>query len=89
MVPSRVPTALALALVLAAVAVTAALVPGQPVYGGLSPWQGTSTVDLREAPTASGWTVDLAGALAPGAPALCLRFPSVPVGDDGLVDRGC
>ena len=74
-----------LALVVAAAAVTAGLVPGQPVYGGLPPWQGTSTVDLREAPTASGWTADLAGALAPGAPALCLRFPSAPVGDDGLV----
>ena len=73
------------ALAVAAVALTAALVPGQPVYGGLPPWQGTSTVDLREAPTASGWTADLAGALAPGAPALCLRFPSAPVGDDGLV----
>jgi hypothetical protein len=73
----------ALAVVTALVA--GSLAPGQPVYGGLPPWQGTSTVDLREAPTASGWTADLAGALAPGAPALCLRFPALPVGDDGLV----
>ncbi len=74
-----------LALLAVAALVAGALAPGQPVYGGLSPWQGAGTVDLREAPTASGWTADLAGALAPGAPALCLRFPSRPVGDDGLV----
>jgi len=74
---------LALAAVTALVA--GSLAPGQPVYGGLPPWQGTSTVDLREVPTASGWSADLAGALAPGAPALCLRFPALPVGDDGLV----
>jgi hypothetical protein len=74
-----------LALVAAAALVAGTLAPGQPVYGGLAPWQGTATVDLREAPTASGWSADLAGSLAPGAPALCLRFPAVPVGDDGHV----
>jgi outer membrane protein assembly factor BamB len=69
------------------VAVTVALAPGQPRYGGEAPWRGVAVDDLREAPTASGWSVDLGAALAPGTPAECLRFRDEPVDDRRVLLR--
>ncbi|GAA4665485.1 outer membrane protein assembly factor BamB family protein [Frondihabitans cladoniiphilus] len=61
---------LALALVTALVVVVGAA--EQPVYGGAAPFGGTRFDELRAAPKASGWTLDLASAVAPGIPVECV-----------------
>ena len=71
------------ALALATLVTTVVVAPTQPGYGGEAPWQGVAVDDLRQQPTTSGWRVDLRAALAPGAPAECLRYRSTPV-DQGL-----
>jgi len=63
-------------VVVVALGVTLAVVPTQPVYGGSSPWKGVSVADLRTRPATDGWSLDLAGALAPDARPACLRFPN-------------
>jgi len=70
-----VPLALAVAVALVAVVV----VPLQPGYGSDDPWQGIAVDDLRREPETTGWRVDLRSALAPGAPAECLRYRATPV----------
>lgn len=52
----------------------------QPDYGALTPYSGVGVDDVRSAPGQSAWAVDLASTLAPGAPADCLRFSAVDVG---------
>lgn len=64
-----------------------ALTPGQPGYGGERPWRGVAVDDLRELPTATGWSVDLGAVLAPGSPAECLRFRDEPVDDSRVLLR--
>ena len=71
------------ALAVAALATTVLVAPTQPEYGGDEPWQGIAVDDLRQRPTTSGWRVDLRGALAPEAPAECLRYRATPV-DHGV-----
>lgn len=70
----------ALAAVIAAVVGVGVVV--QPSYGTLSPWSGVRVDDVRASPTPRAWAVDLASTLAPGAPAECLRFTAVDVGQD-------
>lgn len=69
-----------LAVVVAAALVAVALAPGQPVYGDRTPWQGISYDDLREEPTATGWSIDLGSVLAPDTPTECLRYRDEPLG---------
>jgi len=71
-----------LALVAVIVGVTGIGAALQPTYGSLSPWQGIRVDDLRHSPGRSAWAVDLASALAPGAPPECLRYSGVDVGQD-------
>ncbi|MBD8702405.1 PQQ-binding-like beta-propeller repeat protein [Frigoribacterium sp. CFBP 13712] len=73
--------------VIVTVVVIVALVPGQPRYGADRPWRGVAVDDLREAPTATGWSVDLGAALAPGTPAECLRFRDEPIDDRRVLLR--
>ena len=81
-----------LALVAGALVAASALVAGlgiaQPRYGAAAPLGGTAVDDLREPPAASGPGVDLAGTLAPGVPAECLRWTSTTVGPGLAVVRG-
>jgi len=58
-----------------------------PRYGEGTAWGGTTVDDLRRAPGATSWSVDLAAALAPAVPRGCLHlWPSEAV--DGLVAVG-
>ncbi|WAC50944.1 hypothetical protein [Frigoribacterium sp. SL97] len=67
------------AVVLATLATTVLVAPTQPEYGSDPPWQGIAVDDLRQEPGTTGWRVDLRAALAPGAPAECLRYRATPV----------
>ncbi|MCU1527177.1 MAG: hypothetical protein JWP75_940 [Frondihabitans sp.] len=69
---------LALAVVIALVAVLGTVL--QPVYGSMKPYGGTSFVDVRSRPTASGWSLDLARTFSRTAPARCLAFHADTVG---------
>jgi len=68
---------------LAALATTVLVAPTQPEYGADPPWQGVEVDDLRQEPGTTGWRVDLRAALAPEAPAECLRYRATPV-EQGL-----
>ncbi|GAA4664907.1 outer membrane protein assembly factor BamB family protein [Frondihabitans cladoniiphilus] len=75
-----------------ALAAVIALVVGvgvvlQPTYGSLTPYGGTRVDDVRSGPRTSRWAADLAGTLAPGAPAECVRFTAVDLGRDLAVVR--
>ncbi|AMM21293.1 hypothetical protein AX769_15600 [Frondihabitans sp. PAMC 28766] len=59
----------------------------QPTYGSLAPWLGAHVDDLRAAPSAGPWAIDLAATIAPGTPPQCLRFAETDLGPDLAVVR--
>ncbi|WP_162269018.1 PQQ-binding-like beta-propeller repeat protein [Frondihabitans sp. PAMC 28766] len=69
--------AVAYAILAAAIAVIAVIGTAlQPSYGSLPPEGGVSVLDLRSAPTPTGWSLDLGAVFAPGVPGSCLSFQS-------------
>ncbi|NII50250.1 PQQ-binding-like beta-propeller repeat protein [Frigoribacterium endophyticum] len=85
--PMRRVVVAALAVVAASALVAVGGTAASPRYADGAPWGGTAVDDLRNAPTGTAWSLDLAERLAPGVPRRCLHFwPSPAV--DGLVAVG-
>ncbi|GAA4664913.1 hypothetical protein [Frondihabitans cladoniiphilus] len=72
--PGRRVVAAFAALVAVVLAVTGVAASLTPPYGDDSPWMSSRVDDVRQAPTAVGWSVDLARAMLPGVPTRCAGF---------------